>query len=382
MADCTFQWLRTGDDAFAEMLRAIDAAQQSVRLETYIFAPGALAQQFRSALLRARERGINVRVLVDALGSYNLSNSFWTPLEQAGGLFRWFNPLHYRRISFRDHRKLLVCDDHVALIGGLNIAPEYQGNGVTAGWRDLGLKLFGNLARELAAAFDDLFARADFQHPLFTRLRRSRSRRAIPIQGGELLLSGPGRGRNPIEQALLADLERPRRVQVIAAYFLPTGHLRRALTRAVRRGATAQLILPSKSDVPFSRLASRSLYERLLRAGVEIYEYQPQILHTKLVLVDDVCYAGSANLDARSLRINYELMVRLDHTELVEGARDIFKDHLLHSHKIDRRSWRASRGFWARLKERWACFILARLDLMLMRRQLPLLTRRRSSDDR
>ena len=381
MADCTFHWLRTGDEAFAEMLRDIDAAQHSVRLETYIFAPGALAEKFRSALLRARQRGVDVRVLIDALGSYNLSNSFWTPLERAGGLFRWFNPLHYKRISFRDHRKLLVCDDHVALIGGLNIAPEYEGDGVTTGWRDLGLRLFGNLARELAAAFDDLFTRADFQHPLFTRFRRSQSRRAIPVQGGKLLLSGPGRGRNAIEQALLADLARVRHIRIIAAYFLPTGRLRRAIARAVRRGGTAQLILPAKSDVPMSRLASRSLYERFFRAGVEIYEYQPQILHTKLVLVDNVCYAGSANLDARSLRINYELMVRLDHSKLVDGAREIFKDHLSHSHKIDRRSWRASRGFWAKLKERWACFILSRLDLMLMRRQLPMLTGKPSPDE-
>ena len=181
---------------------------------------------------------------------------------------------------------------------------------------------------------------------------------------------------------MLADLARARHVRIIAAYFFPTGRLRRALTRAVRRGGTAQLILPAKSDVPLSRLATRSLYERLLRAGVEIYEYQPQILHTKLVLVDDVCYAGSANLDARSLRINYELMVRLNHALLVENAGAIFEDHLLHSSQIDRRSWRASRGFWAKLKERWACFILARLDLAVMRHQLSSLTGDQSPEDK
>jgi cardiolipin synthase len=122
--------------------------------------------------------------------------------------------------------------------------------------------------------------------------------------------------------------------------------------------------------VPIARVASHGLYQRFLRSGVEIYEYQPQILHTKLVVVDNACYAGSANLDARSLHINYELMLRLTQPPVVAEASAIFGDHLRQSLRISRRTWRASRTFWNKLKERWAGMLLGRLDPLVMRWQL------------
>lgn len=370
MACGTYSWLRTGDESFASMLHSIDEARRSVCLETYIFAPGQLAQQFRDALERACLRGVNVRVMLDAFGSYNVSNAFWAPLIRAGGQLRWFNPLDFKRWTFRDHRKLLVCDDSIAFIGGFNIAPEYEGDGITRGWRDTGLRLTGPLAAELAAAFDALFAMAGRPHRLLTRWRKSGFRRAVACPDGELLLSAPGRGRNAFKSTLLRDLATARSIRIVAAYFLPTVHLRLALTRAARHGARVQIILPAKSDVRLAHLASRSFYARLMRAGIEIYEYQPKILHSKLVVLDMAVYAGSSNLDARSLHINYELMVRLTVPEVIREADAVFEEHLAHCRRIPRRAWRMSRTCWNKVRERWACFVLARLDPFVMRRQL------------
>ncbi|HLE04831.1 MAG TPA: phospholipase D-like domain-containing protein, partial [Anaerolineales bacterium] len=142
-ASADFRWLRTGEDALASMLAAIESAEQSVRLEMYIYTASPVGEQFRDTLVRAQKRGVRVRVLIDALGSIKLLASFWEPLIAAGGEFSWFNPLQLKRLLYRDHRKILVCDERLAFVGGYNIAPEYQGDGVAKGWRDLGLEVSG-----------------------------------------------------------------------------------------------------------------------------------------------------------------------------------------------------------------------------------------------
>jgi len=166
------------------------------------------------------------------------------------------------------------------------------------------------------------------------------------------------------------DLKLARTVQIIGSYFLPTWAIRRDLIRVARRGGTVQLLFPAKSDVLISQLACQSLYRRLLRAGVEIYEYQPQILHAKLIMVDDAVYVGSSNLDPRSLRLNYELMVRFTGNQtLTAEARDIFNRDLARSRRIELEAWRKSRNWWRRFRERWAYFILVRLDPYVARWQ-------------
>jgi cardiolipin synthase len=365
-----FRWLRTGEDALEAMLEAIEAAQQSVRLETYIFTAGPVGEAFRDALARACRRGTPVRVLVDGLGSWNLLSSFWEPLTVLGGEFRWFNPLALRRLAYRDHRKVLVCDERVAFVGGFNIAPEYAGDGVERGWRDLGLRITGPLAQELARTFDTYFARADFKHKKLQRLRKAVTDELVSGDNWTLLLSGPSRGHNALKRVLVHDLALARDVRIMSAYFLPTWRIRKELVRAARRGGRVQLVLAGKSDVSLARLAARRLYRSLMRAGVEIYEYQPQILHAKVFLLDDVLYVGSANLDVRSLNINYELSVRVHDPTLAAEGREIFDTDLQHSQRIDPVTWRKSRSLWSKLKEDWAYFVLARLDPYLARRQL------------
>jgi len=308
-------------------------------------------------------------VIYDALGSFGLPGSFFDPLRAAGGQVRQFNPLSLNRLGIRDHRKLMVCDGRIAFVGGFNIASEYDGDGVTSGWYDLGLQIEGPLVAQLLAAFDEMFGRADFQYKRFMALRKFDAKRTVRAPHEQLLLSGPGRGRNPIKHALKNDLARARDVQIIVAYFLPTWSIRRQLVQAVRHGGNVQLVLAGKSDVALSQLAGQSLYRRLLKSGVQIYEYQPQILHAKLIIIDDVVYAGSANLDQRSLNINYELMVRFENQEMAAKAREIFANALKHCQPITPESWRKSRTIWRRLKQYWAYLVLVRIDPYIARRQ-------------
>ncbi|HWD19627.1 MAG TPA: phosphatidylserine/phosphatidylglycerophosphate/cardiolipin synthase family protein [Verrucomicrobiae bacterium] len=339
-------WLQNGRIALDAMLAAIKAATVSIRMEMYIFHTGATADEFRAALIAACQRGVKTRVLADGLGSYSLPDSFWNDFRVSGGEFRLFNPIKLSRMSIRDHRKILVCDEEVALIGGFNVASEYYGDGVKSGWRDLGMQVRGPLVRQLAEAFDEMFACADFKHKPFTRLRASERQRTFQAPDAELLLGAPGRN-NPIKRALRHELRDVDDVRIMCAYFLPPWRMRRDLIRIARRGGRVQLILPQKSDVPFSRMAALSFYRRFLIAGVEIYEYEPQILHAKLFLFNDIVYVGSANLDSRSLNINYELSLRLSDARVARDARTI----------------------WERIKGRFAYWILARIDPYIALRQ-------------
>ena len=245
----SFRWLRNGDMAFAEMLAAIAAARHSVRLETYRFHSGSPGNQFLEALVRAQQRGVRTYVIADAWGSQELADSYWEPLRTAGGEFRWFNERNHRGFVFRDHRKLLVCDERVAFVGGFNLAPEYAGDGVTHGWCDVGLQLEGPLASLLAESFDKMFTRAELRHGAFMRVMRTGAHARIAHADGELLMSGPGRGFSTLKRALRMDLKHARRVQVMAAYFLPTWKLRRELQTVARRGGQVQLMFATAATV-------------------------------------------------------------------------------------------------------------------------------------
>jgi cardiolipin synthase len=368
--DITCNWLCTGDEIFPAMLAAIEEAKTEICLETYTFSAGSPGERFRDALVRARQRGLRVRVLIDALGSYGLPDEFFQPLQAAGAEVRRFNPFKVRlynpfslnRLSIRNHRKLLVCDDNVAFVGGFNIAPEYEGDGVKCGWCDVGLKITGALATQLASSFDEMFARAAFRHKRFMRFRRFDAKKSVTWPTEQILFGGPGRGQSPIKRALRDDLRHAKDVKIMVAYFLPTWSLRRGLLEVVRRGGRVQLVLPGKSDVALSQLAGRSLYRRFLKFGVEIHEYEPQILHAKLIIIDDVVYVGSSNLDSRSLQINYELMIRFQNAEMAREAREVFDCALKNSRRIELDEWRKSRSLWEKIKQRFAYWVLVRID--------------------
>lgn len=368
-----FRWLTTGEQAFERALAAIRGAREAVDLEIYILAADEAGRAFLESLTQAAGLGVRVRVLVDSFGSITLPDSFWQPLRDAGGEVRWFNPFSLGRYSFRNHRKLLVCDGAVGFVGGFNISIDYAGDGVTRGWRDLGLEIRGPVVTLLGHAFAASWGNAGLRHSRIPQFRRSRARQKIQQQQCDLLLSGPGRNSNFIQRQLLNDLRRARQVDIMVAYFLPTLRLRHALTRVARRGGRVRMIFAGKSDIPMAQDAARSVYRRLLRAGVEVWEYQPQILHAKIILIDDVVYVGSSNLDTRSLQINYELMLRVADARLAAEARAIIAGDLRHSARITREAWRAEQTLWRRLRQRWAHFFFTRIDMFVARRHLRLL---------
>jgi cardiolipin synthase len=358
-----FQWLPTGAQALKGMLQAIAEAQVSIRLEMYTIEPDPLGEKFRDALVAAAQRGVRVRVLADGVGSYFLNAEFWQPLVLAGGEFRHFNVPGLGRFGLRDHRKLLLCDDDRAIVGGVNIGPEYNGDGVDAGWRDLAVQFHGSVARELGAAFDEMFAQAGFKHPRFGWLRHAIRQHRIEVGHATVLLTAPGWRRNPLVRMITHDFRHAESIRIMMAYFLPTGRLLRALRGAARRGAKVQLILAEHSDMPLMQMATRSLYRRLLKSGVEIYEYVPQILHAKLMIVNEnIIYAGSANLDVRGLRLNYELSLRVENQRLAAEAGDIFKADLAHCRRIELTEWMKTRHWWRRLLDHGAYWLHAHFD--------------------
>lgn len=359
----SFAWHGTGQDLLGAKLRAIEGAAVSVCFETFLFTESDVGHRFRSALAAAARRGVRVRLIVDAVGSFGLGRDYFDALVAAGGAMRWFNELRLASFSFRDHRKLLVVDDTLAFVGGCNIAPEYAGDGITVGWRDGGVGLRGPVAAVLAAEFDCQWERAIGHHWTFPH---GGMRQRAPAGGGpevEALFIKPGFGRNPLREALWQDLATAKDVAITAAYFLPPHRLRQRLAQAVARGARVRLLLAGKSDVRLMQLASRSLYRRLVQKGIELWEYQPQVLHAKTIVVDDIVFVGSSNLDPRSLRINFEVMLRIQHPELAAAVRQQFEaDVAQRAIPITRDALQQARSWWERLKQRLAYWLLARLD--------------------
>jgi cardiolipin synthase len=378
LAEHSARWLATVDEAYAEMERCIDAATATVRLETYILREEGPAERFCAAMLRACERGVRVRLLIDAFGSETVSPAFIENLRAGGVRVAVFNPKRLLRLSFRNHRKLLVVDGDCAILGGFNIGPEYAGDGVNSGWCDTGVLIRGPIATELAGSFDAMFGLAPFRSRRIRRFRRHMRRRAAATHGPrhvvggnpvELLTSGPAIPRRILRRALRHDLRAAQNVDIASAYFLPSSPIRRMLYRVARAGGRVRILLAGNTDVPVARHAAERFYRRLFSRRIAIHEYQPQILHAKLVIMDDVVYVGSCNLDRRSMRINYEVLLRLHWPELAGDARAWFEEALQHAPAVNPAEWRSQRTMWQRLRSRFAWLVLARIDPFLARRR-------------
>ena len=362
-----FRWLHTGTEAYDEIVSVIDGARVSVVVEFYTIEPGAPAHDIQSALLRARSRGLPVRVLIDAFGSSALPHSWAQPLEAAGAEVRRFNPRPLLRLSFRDHRKLVVCDARVAFIGGFNVTEAFVGDGVERGWRDLGLRIEGPLAVDLESGFDALWASSGLDRKSVRPLARFLRSQRIPPDAATAMVSAPGTADRLLKRSLQADLRSAARVDVAAAYFLPSRSLRRGLRQVARRGSV-RVLLSGNSDVPVARRASEHMYRGLLRDGVALWEYRPQVMHAKALVVDDVVYVGSANLDTRSLQLNFELMVRLPSPLLAAQVRARIDHDCALATRVPE-DWARHRTWWQRLTQRWAHFLLARVDPFVARAQ-------------
>lgn len=363
-----FKFLATGAAAIAALEASIDQAQISVCLEMYIYKSDATGRRIRSALERARRRGVRVRLLLDDFGCADLPSDFFFDLLELGAELRRFNPSRALRAAFRNHRKLCVVDHNRAIVGGFNIGDEYAGDGVAVGWRDLGMAIEGPLADELETTFTRMFIAARADTKALIAFARGTQEYPPMLDEPMLLTSGPGFESGRLRAMLYRDFWSAKRVAIIAAYFAPTWRLRRALRNAARRGIV-RVLLPGASDVAVMRLAAHHLYERMMKHRVEVFEYQPQILHSKLVVIDDIVYVGSCNFDVRSLQLNFDFLIRIPSAELAAQARQLFAQDLSHSVAITLPEWHAASNWWRRATRFVAYWLATRFDPFLARRK-------------
>ncbi len=360
--------LKNGREAFPAMFQAMDRAAESICLEMYIVVDDATGREFRDHLVSAAQRGIEVMVLVDAWGAWQLPDAFWNALRDAGGSVRWFHPIAKGLLPFRNHRKVLLIDDNIVYMGGMNIADEYY-HGVNGSlpWRDNMLEIQGPVVARLRYSFTRMWGKADM--PLRRLLLRlgSAVALAIPSRTVTFLESGPEDSRRSVRRMYrLVIGSAHNNIDLAMSYFYPHGRMLRELRRAVRRGVRVRLLFPLKTDLPVTRWAARGLYGRMLRAGVEVWEYQPVMMHAKLAIADDRVIAGSANLDIRSGVINYELIALVNDSALADRARSDFEEDLRQSVRIEMEAWR-KRPILQKVKERLSYWILARADVLLSR---------------
>jgi cardiolipin synthase len=363
--------LPDGPARLEALIALIDGARHSLRLLYYTFLADAAGEQVKQALLRAVERKVAVALLIDGFGSSATPDDYFTDLSRSGAKFCRFNPTLGRRYLLRNHQKLALADGETArgcaMIGGFNIANDYFGEVEAGAWRDIGLTVEGPATARLVPYFDKLIAWALSAKPKLRTLRGlvhkySESRGALQWQ-----LGGPTPRLSPWGVSTCRDLVHSRDVEIIAAYFAPTWGLLKRIARVGNRGR-ARVITAAKSDNNATIAAARFTYNRLIKRDVEVYEYAPTKLHTKLVVLDDVVHIGSGNLDIRSLYLNMELMLRVDDVRFARAMRSYFEGELERSLAITpqlhkKRATVLNRARWA-----LSFFLVTSLDYGVTRR--------------
>ena len=345
-----FRLMTDSAEFFARMLAAIDAAASHVLLEMYLVRSGRVAGAFIDALARARARGVRSCVVFDGFGALALSAADRRRLLVAGVELRFFNPLRLAnrlRNFLRDHRKLLEVDGWVAFVGGAGLTDEFA-PGPNA-WRELMLEIEGPVV-------------ADWQRAFARTWRRLGPELALPepqpgAAGGALgrLALSEARQYSVLANGVILRIDAARsRAWIMSAYFVPSRRFRRALRRAARRGVDVRLLVPGpRTDHPWVRQAARRFYGKMLRNGVQIFEYQPSMLHAKMILCDDWVSVGSSNLDRWSFKWNLEANQEVADPSLADAAAAAFADDFAVSAALSRRYW-PQRAWLDRLRERIA----------------------------
>lgn len=363
--------LVTGRERLDALLQLIDGAERSLRLLYYIYADDDTGRQVNEALIRACGRGVDVSLIVDGFGAGLVAErSFFDPLRKAGVDMCWFSPRYGRRYLLRNHQKLALADERRIIVGGFNIEDDYLGQAAEAWlvWRDLGLLVEGPTVERMAGYFDAL---QRWTHNSKATLRGlNRSLRQWSESDGPVrwLIGGPTRRLSPWARALRADMRAARRIDIIAGYFSPSPTILRRLDRAAKRRAEVRVVTAALSDHPNAVAAARFTYAGLLRKRVRIFEYTPSKLHTKLYLVDDATYIGSANFDMRSLFINLELMLRVDDPAFAAHVRDYVEGEIANSEPITAEVYRQRTGWRQRVRQFVAYALLAVVDPTVSRR--------------
>lgn len=351
-----FTFYPGGIDRLRALLDLIGGAQHSLKVFYYLFDSDASGTAVRAALIAAARRGVAVELLVDDFGN-DAGADFFAPLVDAGGHFALFSPKWGMRYLVRNHQKFVIADDVRVMTGGANVSDHYFNPPAHNGWCDLAVIIEGPVVEQFSRWFALL--RAWVAGEAAGRTRQLRALRDIVHQwdGGagpvRLLVGGPLVRRGHWAWEFGRDLVRAQRFDAVSAYFSPPRSVRRQFAKLAGRGGV-RLMMAGKSDIDAAIDMARLLYRKLLAAGVKIYEFGPCKLHMKLLVVDDVSYVGSANLDKRSFRINVELMVRIDDAAVAAALRGLI-DHMEAASEPVTPAWYATKAtFFARLRWRLA----------------------------
>ena len=367
-----------GPSTYAAMLSAIETAKDHINMETYIFEDDEIGQKFAAVLINKQKNGVQVNLIYDSVGSLSTPKEFFTALKQNGINVLEFNPINPLikkkdwDVNQRDHRKLLIVDGKTAFLGGINISSVYSSgsfgrsskkikkNADSIPWRDTHLQLSGPVVAEFQKMFMQTWVQQKGE-PLA-------SKEYFPVlinQGNEVVRaigSSPEEPYSQIYATLLSAINSAEtQVFLTNAYFVPDPQLLTALKDAAKRGVNVKLLLPEKTDSRLVFYASRSYYDELLSANVEIYEHQVALLHAKTALIDGVwSTVGSTNLDWRSFVNNQEINAVMLGQDFGAQMQKIFEQDLISSKQITLQDWR-KRSIGARIKERsarlWARFL-------------------------
>ena len=354
--------LKNGEQYFPQLCADIDAAESFIYLETYIFSADTTGSLVSQALQRAARRGVVVRVMMDGFGSSDFPQSWQDQLREAGVHVQWFrreiSPFTFRsnrkRRLRRLHRKLVVLDGGVAFVGGINIIDDATRNGGAAAPRfDFAVRIEGGVAGEIYTVMRRLWSAvlwARSHGKRIERFIRNPGRRAA-LPNITVYLRDNLRYRRDIEHAYLKAIADAKREVVIAnAYFLPGLFFRRTLMQAAARGVRVVLLLQGRVEYRLLHYATHALYEELLEAGIEIYEYQVSYLHAKVAVVDGAwATVGSSNIDPFSLLLAREANLAVRDTGFAKELRDaLYVAIERDARRIEAQHW-TSLGFGARL---------------------------------
>ena len=360
----------TGPGRLQVLLDLIEGAKDSLRLLYYTYSPDKSGEQVKAALARANERGVKVSLLIDGFGSGHTPETYFKDLRESGVTFCRFNPSYGRRYVLRNHQKLALADGESdqarILIGGFNIEDDYFSDNEEGGWRDVGLLVEGPAAARPVAYYDALMAWA------LNPRSRLKALRAVVRQYSESegklrwQYGGPMQMRSPWALATIQDLTQAHDLEMIAAYFAPTNGMVRRIADIAARGRV-RIISAAKSDNKATIDAARSTYSRLLRRGVQVFEYEATKLHSKLLIMDDVVHIGSSNFDIRSLYLNMEMMLRIEDPDFAMLLRSYFEHEIGDSKEITMAVHRARGGWLQRLRWKIAWFLVTTLDYSVAR---------------
>ncbi|CAM2965335.1 cardiolipin synthase [Rariglobus hedericola] len=322
--------LPDADKFYDALLIRIAEARHHIHIQFYIWRKDATGDIFIKALVAAAQRGVKVRVLLDEVGCFFVPASYFKPIVDSGGEFSWFLTISPRRqrylLNLRNHRKLQVIDGAIAFVGGMNIGREYQGlDPSVGGWRDMQIELTGPAACVLQESFADDWYFATKRH-IEDECYYPKSFQAGPFTT-LVVAGGPDSIHSPVQKSLLAMLNHTqKRIWLTSGYFVPNSVTLTAMQLCAARGVDVRLLISGKSDHPILLHIGRSYYEELLESGVRLFEYNAAIHHCKAgVIDDDWLLVGSANLDNRSMHLNFELNVLIHMPERTAELAAILK---------------------------------------------------------